>query len=65
MNLRKPPLGFWETPQGMLCQLLRDLAIRKEPLVDNRVVEQSVEAYDLARLIYQRALATAQKEMHT
>jgi hypothetical protein len=48
------PDKFWETPPGMVCQLLRDLAIRKEHFVDNQILEQAVMAYDLAHLIYLR-----------
>jgi hypothetical protein len=54
VNLRLPSTAFWETPAGMLCQWLRDLAIRQEDFIDNNILEQSVMAYDLARLIYLR-----------
>lgn len=46
--------SFWESASGMACQWLRDLAIREEPFVDNHIIEQSIMAYDLARLIYLR-----------
>jgi len=45
---------FWETPAGLVCQWLRDLAIREEDFVDNSIVDRAVMAYDLARLIYLR-----------
>jgi hypothetical protein len=51
--------SFWETPSGMVCQLLRDLAIRQESFVDNKILDTAVEAYDLARLIYLRYLQKA------
>jgi len=54
MNLPLPKPNFWESPAGLTCQLLRDLAIRQEDFVNNKTIDQALMAYDLSRLIYLR-----------